>query len=223
MRLDLALVLSLTLAGIAQAAEDAVPIEQEPRHRLAFENRHVRHFDVELEPGYVALYHWHRNDGVFVNITPSDTIAQDLNGEPKQRGWRAMGETYFIGYAEKPKAHRVTNSGNRSYRVTDTEILQSCGAAPSGFSPAGNQTIIVDNQRVFVTRIILHPGESTELGGPCGMLVSIYDSDVRLEGPGGNKDLSLSRADFHWREANQTYKLRNTGKIVFHGVDIRIK
>ena len=200
-----------------------MPIEHEPRHRLAFENRHVRHFDVELEPGYVALYHWHRNDGVFVNIAPSETTAQDLGGEPKQRGWRAMGETYFIGYSDKPKAHRVTNSGDRTYHVTDTEILESCESTQSGFAPANNQTLIVDNARVFVTRIMLHPGESTELEGPCGMLVSVYAGALFLESPGNSALLSLAPAGFHWRESNQTYRLRNAGKTVFHGVDIRIK
>jgi hypothetical protein len=214
---------ALPILSASQAAEGLVSIEDEPRHRLAFENAHVRHFDVQLERGYVALYHWHRNDGVFVNIRPSQTTAQDLGGEPKTRPWRAIGETYFIGYSEQPKVHRVSNSGDRVYHVTDTEILKACGTAQSGFSPRRNQALILDNARVFVTRILLHPGESTELAGPCGMLVSLYPAELRLEADAGHETLSLARAGFHWREVREPRRLVNTGRTVFHGVDILVK
>ena len=71
---------------VANATDEPVPIEQEPRHQLRFENKHVRFFDVELEPGYESRYHWHRSDGVFVNIFSAATIAQDLGKEPVRRG-----------------------------------------------------------------------------------------------------------------------------------------
>lgn len=213
----------LTMSRIAPAIDSAVPIDQEPRHRLVFENAHVRHFDVQIEPGYVALYHWHRNDGVFVNIGPSDTTAQDLGGEPVARPPRAVGETYFIGYSKKPKAHRVSNTGSRVYHVTDTEILGGCAAPATDYATGRSQTLVVDNDRVFVARIILHPGETTELQGPCGLLVSLYPADLWLEGPGGNELMALPRAGFHWRESQQPYRVRNAGKAVFHGIDIRLK
>ena len=111
----LALVLCL-MPLAASAAEEPIPIEQEPRHKLVFANEHVRYFDVELEPGYESRYHWHRADGVFVNISSSPTIAQDLDKEPVRRGERAIGETYFIDYGVKPKAHRVTSTRSLSIR-----------------------------------------------------------------------------------------------------------
>src|SRR3954467_3877314 len=55
------LALTLLMPLFANAAGEAVPIEQEPRHRLKFANEYVRFFDVELEPGYESRYHWHRN------------------------------------------------------------------------------------------------------------------------------------------------------------------
>ena len=134
----LALALSL-MPLVANASDEPIPIEQEPRHRLLFENEHVRFFDVELEPGYESRYHWHRSDGV------------------------------------------------------------------------------------FVTRIILHPGESTELYAPCGMLVSVSGGSVTLESPAGRERIDLLPAGFKWRQQAQTTKLVNTGKFVFHGVDIRLK
>jgi hypothetical protein len=203
---------------VAWSADEAIPIEQEPRHKLVFENAHVRYFDVELEPGYESRYHWHRADGVFVNISSAPTIAQDLGKDPVRRGERAIGETYFIDYGARPKAHRVSNPGTTPYHVVDTELLGGCGPAdPAGEGP--NQTLLIDNERVLVTRIILHPGESTKLYSPCGMLVSVSGGSVTLDG----EPVDMSPAGFKWRQQERATTLVNTGKFVFHGVDIRLK
>lgn len=217
-----ALILSTCLVPMSRAAGEPVSIEEEPRHRLQFENSHVRLFDVQMEPGYQALYHWHRNDGVFVNISAAPTVAQDWGGAPVRRGERAIGETYFIGYSARPKAHSVANSGTTAYRVTDTEILSACGPAEAA-REGPNQTLLIDNERVFVTRVILHPGEATELFAPCGMLVSVSGGSVAFGGPGGEEKMALPPAGFKWRESRQTVKLTNVGETVFHGVDIRLK
>ena len=58
----------LPVAGAAWAADQILPIEQEPKHQLRFQNRHVRFFDVWLPPGYMGIYHTHVYDGVSVNI-----------------------------------------------------------------------------------------------------------------------------------------------------------
>ncbi len=213
----LALVLCL-MPLAASAAEEPIPIEQEPRHKLVFANEHVRYFDVELEPGYESRYHWHRADGVFVNISSSPTIAQDLDKEPVRRGERAIGETYFIDYGVKPKAHRVSNPGTTPYHVIDAEILGGCGPA-NPIAEGPNQTLLIDNARVLVTRIILHPGESTELYSPCGMLVSVSGGSISLNG----ESVDIKPAGYQWRQQAETVKLVNTGKFVFHGVDIRLK
>lgn len=214
------LLVVLPAAVFAQA--EPVDLEQEPRHRLKFENEHVRFFDVQLEPGYQALYHWHRHDGVFINMYVAPTAAQDVGKEPMQRGGRAIGEVYFINYAASPKAHRVSNPGTSEYRVTDTEILSGCGAS-GPFSEAPNQTLVVDNARVFVTRLILHPGESSELQAPCGMLVSVSGGNVTVEGPQGSESFAMPVAGFKWRKSGETVRITNAGKTVFHAIDIRLK
>jgi hypothetical protein len=159
---------------------------------------------------------------VFVNISPAETIAQDWQSEPARRGWRAIGETYFLPYKEKPKAHRVSNSDRSNYRVTDTEILRSCGT-PADLDDVTNQTLIVENPRVLVTRIVLHPGESTELLGHCAMLVAVSPGEVSIGSGGQIKKQSMDRAAFQWRESSERRTLTNVGGTVFHAVDIRIK
>jgi hypothetical protein len=217
--------IAMLLAGLPAAAlaqTEPVNIEQETRHRLKFENEHIRFFDVQLEPGYEALYHWHRNDGVFINMYVAPTAAQDVGKELIQRGGRAIGEVYFINYAANPKAHRVMNPGKTEYRVTDTEVLTGCGAT-APLTEAPNQTLVIDNDRVFVNRIILHPGESSELRAPCGMLVSVSGGNVTVEGPQGSESFAMPVAGFKWRKSEDTVRLTNAGKTVFHAIDIRLK
>ena len=214
--------LILSWASAAAAQERIVPIEEEPGHVLKFQNAHVRFFDVQLQPGYLALWHTHLHAGVFVNISPSETSAQDPGGEPQVRPPRMIGETYFIDYTRKPKAHRVGNVGNTLYRVTDTEILRPCG----GFLPVQDgpaQTLVVDNDMVRVTRLMLAPGERTALHAPCGMLVGVSEGNLVFDSGGPEEHMRMTPAGFMWRQASTPVHVRNAGDAPFHGVDIVVK
>jgi hypothetical protein len=214
---------ALLLAALPALAQGRiVPIEEEPRHVLKFQNAHVRFFDVQLPPGYEGLWHTHLHDGVFVNIEASATTAQDLGAAPASRPPRIVGETYFINYTKKPRAHRVNNSGTTPYRVTDTEIHQGCG----GFIPFPDgigQTLVVENDRVRVTRLMLGPGERIELHPPCGMLVAVTEGELAFEAGGPQDRVSTDPAGFKWRDSYRPVTLINVGSTVFHGVDILVK
>lgn len=219
-RLLLGAMLAVTAASAL--AQDPVPIEQEPRHRLAFENTRIRFFDVQLPPGYRSVVHLHHHDGVFVNISPSETEAEDWGKPPVRRAPRAPGESYFIGYAKAPKAHRVSNVGKTEYRVTDTEILQGCGGrALDETARAG--PVLVDNERVRVTQIELAPGASTTLHGPCGMLVLVTGGTARFDGPGGVETVAFTPAGFKWRDGTLPVGMKNVGNERLHAVDILVK
>jgi hypothetical protein len=212
----------LPLAGAAWAADQIVPIEQEPQHRLKFQNRRVRLFDVLLSPGYVGIYHTHIYDGVFVNIETAATRAQDLGADPQDRPPRNVGDVYFIDYGTKPKVHRVANIGGSTYRVTDTEVLHNCG----GFAPvkdSGGQSLILENDRVRVTRLKIDPGETIALHPPCGMLVAVTAGKLKFLAPGGEELVTLNPAGFKWRDSAAPVEFVNVGDASFHAVDIVVK
>jgi hypothetical protein len=201
------------LAGAVAAAEAIVPIDEEPQHRLKFQNQHVRLFDVLLPPGY---------KGVFVNIEASTTKEHVLGSAPAERPPRIIGDTYFFAYAKKPKVHRVDNIGESDYRVTDTEILHGCG----GFAPpkdGAGQTLILENDRVRVTRIMIAPGERLSLHPPCGMLVSVTGGRLKINSAGAEEQISFERAGFQWRSQSMPLDMVNAGNEVFHAVDIVVK
>jgi hypothetical protein len=212
----------LLLAGAAQAADSIVPIEEEPQHRLKFQNQHVRLFDVLLPPGYNGLWHFHVNDGVFVNIEPAPTSEHVLGSEAASRPPRMIGETYFFGYASKPKVHRVDNIGESTFHVVDTEIVRACG----GFTQVKDgdaQTLILENERVRVTRLMLAPGERVSLHPPCGMLVSVSGGRLSINSPGAEQQVSLNPAGFTWRDQTKPLDIVNVGNEVFHAVDVVVK
>lgn len=222
MRLRLLALMGL-LASVDAVADDPVPIEQEPRHRLAFQNRHVRFFDVQLPPGYRSVVHIHHHDGVFVNIAPGETEAEDWGKAPVRRPPRAPGETYFIPYSRKPKAHRVSNVGESTYHVTDTEILQGCGGNDVPALPAGAEPALIDNEKVRVTRILLQPGETAPLHGPCGFLVTVTGGTARIDAPGGTELVTFRPAGFKWRDSDAAVSLTNVGTDALHAIDILVK
>lgn len=218
-----AALLSLALVSIAApAADKIVPIEQEPQHRLKFQNKHVRFFDVQLPSGYVGVWHSHIYDGVFVNIEASETRAQDLGADASNRPARAVGETYFYNYTKQPKVHKVDNIGSATYRVTDTEIHQGCG----GYAPVtdgAGQSLIVENDRVRVTRVSVAPGQKMALHAPCGMLVAVSGGTLKFHAPGGEEQVAFAPAGFKWRDSAAPLEFTNVGAEVFNGVDIVIK
>jgi len=208
-------------AAIA-CAEEPVPIDQEPQHRLEFQNAHVRFFDVVLPTGYRGVMHIHQFDGVFVNIEPSETEAEDWGTAPAVRPPRQPGDTYFLGYTAKPKAHKVSNVGSGVYHVTDTEILSGCGPADlPDDAPSG--PVIVENKRVRVTRIELQPGAEATLRGPCGMLVAVTGGTILARPPGSVERIEFGPAGFKWRDGLQPIVIRNTGPEPFRAVDIVVK
>ena len=73
--------LVLLLCCSALYAEDWIPVYEEPRHKLVFENDHAMILNVFLPPGYVSLYHEHRLDLLYVTIVGTKVWAEPLGGE----------------------------------------------------------------------------------------------------------------------------------------------
>ncbi|PWT73542.1 MAG: hypothetical protein C5B46_05265 [Proteobacteria bacterium] len=182
----------------------------------------MRFFDVQLPRGYRGRWHSHIYDGVFVNIEASATRAQDLGADPVDRVPRIIGETYFIDYGKKPKVHRVDNTGETTYRVSDTEILRNCGGF-AAIKDGESQTLILENDRVRVTRIMIGPGEKLALHPACGMPVAVTGGTLKFTPAGAEEVVSLNPAGFKWRDSAAAIEFTNVGDEVFHGVDIVVK
>jgi hypothetical protein len=103
-------------------ADDPVPVEQEPHHRVIFENQYVRVLDVVVGPGETTLFHRHSIDNVPIILTGADNRTQFAGKDwtPTPAKAKSVG---FIPGAAKPYVHRINNQGSTAYHVIDVEIL----------------------------------------------------------------------------------------------------
>jgi hypothetical protein len=101
---------------------DPVPVEEEPHHRIVFENQYVRVLEVILQPGENALYHTHSLDNVSVQIGEAE-LGQQPAGEEWKKKAAKDGEVGFRDGTKHPYTHRVGNMGKTVFHVLDIEIL----------------------------------------------------------------------------------------------------
>src|SRR5687768_12319642 len=140
--------------------EGVVPVFEEPRHRVVFENQYVRVLDVVLPPGDATLFHRHAEDLIGVTIADAPTRRQEMGKAASDAPAGKAGDVWFQGYKKSPAIHKVTNTGTTSLHYVAAEILSSIGA-PLG-SPALGSGLkpVLENDRVRVSRLTLEPNQS---------------------------------------------------------------
>ena len=94
----------LVLCGTKASAQSAVPIEQEPAHRLVLQNANIRVFDVWLPPGEDSLWHVHRHDGISVRL--ADATVDDQPRMGKRNVSSASGSGGLWRHADRTDASR---------------------------------------------------------------------------------------------------------------------
>lgn len=143
------LVASSILAFTAVAAAQ-VPVHEEPRHRVTFQNAQLRILDVRIPPGEMSLDHRHDYDVVTVSMNEGTaTRAQSTGqawGAPRQP--RPLGDVAVTEYTGKAASHRVENTGAGPYQLFAVENLRSGGWTTT--APAkGLATTMATESRAF--------------------------------------------------------------------------
>jgi quercetin dioxygenase-like cupin family protein len=212
-------VLSLC-AVLNSTAQSPVPVANEPRHHLKFENDYVRVFDVLVPPGDATLFHLHSNDYAFVSIGDATLKAQASGSQPGDLILKD-GEARFT---KGPITHRVTNVAGAPFRNITIEILKSpgpVGAATQDTSPG--HSIVLENDRVRIERLILEPGQSTNVHTHNLSALSVFltKAKVRIESPGAKPEtIEYKPGDFRWRAAPVTHSIKNIGSTRFEAVGV---
>ena len=192
---------------VSGSAQESVPIEKEPMHRLKFENEFVRLFDVLVPIGKTTKYHVHLYDGVGVRLSDAQIIDEEISGEKKPFDVKYGIATF--GARPSPLTHRVINNGKSDFRNIFIELLK--GKNESTITPfpilSDGHVILIDNERVRVNRLALKPGESSKMHThPMhGLGIILYDSKIELIAPDGTKrTLEPKAGDYAWQNAGTT-------------------
>jgi quercetin dioxygenase-like cupin family protein len=160
------------------AAPAAVPVAQEPHHRLVLDNGRVRVIDATLPPGYTSLYHVHDRDNVPIAVGAGRARTEPLGGAATEADV-PLGRVTFAagGYT-----HRVGNAGATTLHFIDVELLGQGAATDAGTAPAmPRHELVLDNARVRAWRVVLGPGDSlaSHTHGHPLLLVTVRGATLR--------------------------------------------
>src|SRR5580704_5622761 len=100
-----------------------LPVHQEPRHKVVFENEYIRVLDGHLPAHDTTLAHIHAAQSVVVFLyKPSFGI--QLFGEKPVISEVNPGDTRYLPYGEKPVNHRVWNESKSVFHFMVVELVR---------------------------------------------------------------------------------------------------
>jgi quercetin dioxygenase-like cupin family protein len=215
----------LALYGTVASAQSAVPIEQEPAHRLVLQNEHVRVFSIALPAGADTLWHVHRHDGISVRLADATIVDEPQDGPAKTFDLRRGA----VNFGATPIAfmHRVRNVGATSFDNIYIELL--AGRHPTTHGSAsrasGQRPAEFENDRVRVLRRVLASAESTDVHTHIANAVAVPVTSGRLEisGPDGTtRTVDVKAGAAQWVEAGTVHALKNVGDAPMELVDLEL-
>ena len=192
---------SLAADGVQVSAPSAVPVEQEPAHRLVLQNEYVRVFEVWLAPGNETLWHVHRHDGASVRLGDATIEDQPMDGAAETFGLRRGQVTYG---ATRRRARIVSGTSVDPFHIVYIELLSPLGVkADRADEPTADPRVVLESERVRALRRILAPGESTVMHVHASRAVGVPVTSGRLEisGPNGvTKVIEAKAGAVQWLE-----------------------
>ena len=103
--------------------QEPVPVQNEPHHRVVFQNQYVRVLDVFFPVGEASLYHTHSNDNVSVALSGDKSQAQPQGEDWGEAGKVVPGQVGFRKARDHAYTHRVRSAGKLPFHVIDVEIF----------------------------------------------------------------------------------------------------
>jgi len=217
----------LTVGVMAQGSatpELQVPAIREPHHFVKLDNKYARVLDVTVEPFSGTLYHIHENPYFWISIGAATLRGQSLGAKEIINIEPVDAEVRY----SPALTHRVGNIASTPFRNITVQIQsrddvsqeKSFLAAPK---PAGYQAKpVLDNELVYIERLILEPGQSTgRYTLPrSGMFIAAHDGAITVERPGSAPHrMEIKAGEFEWHTGPTTHTITNVGKTRFDAIE----
>ena len=222
--------LCLSWATLAVAEEpiqsEVVPVDHEPRHRLALENQYVRVLDVRIPPGDTTRYHRHQRDSLYVIISGASKLVTEEFGKPAKPVSPKPGDVSYREHLRIPLTHRVSNLSTDEFHVLDIEIVANPAASSAILAPLPtSRQPLLDNARVRVSRIVLEPGQSSENDSASpGLLVVLAGIRLGITNDSGTIQRSdVTPGQFYARTESVVQRIQNEGDDRLELISIEIK
>ena len=201
----------MSLFCAALYAEDWIPVYEEPRHKLAFENDHAMILNVYLPPGYVSLYHEHRIDLLYVTVVGTKVWAEPLGGERREADVKTGDLRFSSDNHGLPHVHRVGNIGTTPFHVVGIGIKDRVSAdTPILEGNTGAMALVMEKPHASVYRIRLQPGEKTGQHTHHLPYTRVYLSAGGVLDSDGNMQ-RVEAGDFLWQAGGESHGYENAG------------
>jgi hypothetical protein len=221
------LVLLMSQQLFAQALQTGVPIEQEPRHRIVFENKNVRIYDALIPLGDLTLFHTHSVDNVVVVISGGKGTNEFLGKAPVEIA-PVTGNAGFNKATDTPYTHRVGNVGTTPLRFIAAEVKapSESSGVPAALDAVPGHKLVVENDRVKVYRVFIDPKQATGIRSRTlpWLRISLSQSTISVQGPGKTPEsLETKPGDYRWHEGATAQSLENVGSTTYEAIEIEWK
>jgi len=222
-----AFVLLVSQQLFAQAVPTAVPIEQEPRHQIVFQNKNVRIYDVLIPPGDLTLFHTHSLDEVAV-VVSGGKGTNEIQGKPPIQFTPIPGAVYFNKAMNAPYTHRLANVGTTPLRIMAVDVLASSASrgVPAALDTVPGHKLVLENDIVKVYRVSVDPKQSTGVRSRTlpWLRISVSQSTISVQELGKNPEtLETKPGDYRWHEGATTQSLENIGSTSYEAIEIELK
>jgi len=217
------LALLLLTATLLSTQSPEVEITAEAHHHLAFENKSVRVFNVEVDSNTETQMHWHRHDYFSVNLGNTE-ISNTVKDKPPATVKFTDGDTRF---ASATFAHTVRDLSPQPFRNVTIEILEDESLRQStakwdedrGLAVLNNGTkqILFVKDAIRATEFELQPGGVVPKHHHTGPVLVVAITDLALEETIEGQPLTpahpasrMKSGDSKWLPGNITHTVTNT-------------
>ncbi len=191
-------------------AAPAVPVDQEPKHKVVLKNDYLEVLHVTIPAGESTQLHTHSHDGAAIRLSEA-MVSSDVPGKgPTPAGRSEPGDVSATAYAKAPLTHRVNNVGSTAFEVLDLEFLKR----PDGPATPPIAAPAAENDAARLYRWSLAAGASTpqHTHERPYLIVAATPMQLRMTGPDGRAmEHPVKAGDFHWIDARVTHVLTNAG------------
>jgi len=211
----------------AQSQQAAVPVEQEPRHWVVFQNNYVRIYDCLIPPGDVTLFHTHSFDSV-ITVVSGGKVRGEIPGKAPTESVAPIGRVTFAKGTGAPYTHRIENIGTTPLRFVVAELHASSASpgVPAALDAVPGHKFVLENDRVKVYRVSIDPKQATGIRSRTlpWLRISISQSMISIHEPGKTpKTLQTRPGDYRWHEGGTTDSLENVGSTTYEATEIEWK
>lgn len=207
-RKSLLLVLMLKLSNLS----GQVPVHEEPRHHLVFQNKEIRILNVLIPPNDTSQYHTHTTPSLFIRFTNTTTGSQ-LQGGKASTGKSIAGTLLFENLAPPNiRTHRVWNVDKDTFNVMDVEILVKDSVFNNEPLSMTNLELEIDTNWVRAYRLTMLRGTEFKIKnkGQLLILVSLNVATMQTKQNGKTDYRTLKPGSYFVIGRSQSFSFKNT-------------